>query len=1469
MSRPSYPEFDFNGLGVYTNADEDLLPFSSWRNTYLRTFQFLEDVQRVENETAISTYIEQRNAAQNALERGEYLFANGLIDAEDIAEIRTKVTEFLDTSEPVVTSIRAAMQRLADAYKALMLSIAQGTGDIASVAGNATRTAIELARKNAEEAIKIATAKYESLVSDSAAASERYTRAVTKIIHFHDNRDPNVPLTPEEIEELDKLRDEMVDAGNAVEAAKGAASIQKSLLQRIIDAARAAIDAAEVYDASTFVVNKVIRAIGKELAEYVAIFDKFAGQMKRVMTIVSKGYEALADSLLVGKDITKFLAEVNNVTEEVVKEGKGRMKKQMAAIQRIMAEEGKLPGEEISEKVLAEASKWMSPSWRLIASFDEDLRAVIDGWKTAATLGEFFLELGRSAAFVIKSVVRVNLAIAFKGIELAVGVRSATAIIETSTAMLELTGELAGKIFSAEIQALAVLFYGFIDAFRVHNFGSWENDMASFILTSGVVDKMDGLRITQYPKFSKLVSDVSTGNPSKMWEIDHREYKTVLDFWGKLFVTEQNHLFGTQNVYKAYEDYAGITRIPGRYIDPKNHPYDSEEELSKCRKIVNELDIGTLVDKSGHATGVDPYGALVSDVLPAVTGLVPNFSSFPVYENTVVWPNRDGVFMQTKGNFTEKSVDPNIVEIWKGWIVSGAWGPVYTNTHSSAKTKHDAIQTNLRDLRAYMVPHQDDPLAWANCKDWADANAGIKNIMKQNMHGITLAKLLDEMKTDYPEAHKHFDPFPTGIPVFTFQDSIDFVLYMFQRSGRYPFTPKAQEVYDKIINEGSTNYLERTSVGSRDNFVFLKSVRKSTPAEITLAGNIKREYGLYIQNLRDKHQSIEDAYRNAAKEILWSTYIADTSPRTMWGYISKIRTLLMAEIQQTVNLMVGDRKAKIWEEYLKIINKVGIPLNTNRYHRLAFVGKFNQLVYATSEETERRLEKQIEKKGGKLLVNKLITTGLSSLDTTTWAIDVAKGSVLLPYNIKMDFPVYFGDIHCRIIVIENPKQTSFVVFRGTTNFWEWVVDLDFTAAEYGSIQPGENPGEYKLSLASKADTATGDIDRLIHGDPDHFALHRGFLRCWLAFKPTIEKTIKEIYKKYSIQDVIITGHSLGAGIAQIACLEFPSVPRQKQVGTVAIVPTLYSQLSGKPPIQEYEYVRPHAYMYSSPAVGDSRFGWHFSNQTSESGHVYVDGDVVTMIPFMLLPSYDTWGHQIHLESINDVLAIAGNDRGASATIWSLVSRMFRLGNLPPDLNPMRWTTNGEIDIEKVTNGVLELNLALNKHRAIRGGGVFIRLDRELEGIMSETSHDQGSSDSALLVVSKGVTSGLENMKRAHSIDNVVAALDRVALLNPDIFDVIDKEEFPTWADVPGSNIPPAINPVPAELERLLKSGHIIGTAKTTKRYAKWQIVSKQDVDPDSISMVPVQEMVLTQQQHVQQRTRAKKRRVMEGEYHGY
>jgi len=759
-------------------------------------------------------------------------------------------------------------------------------------------------------------------------------------------------------------------------------------------------------------------------------------------------------------------------------------------------------------------------------------------------------------------------------------------------------------------------------------------------------------------------------------------------------------------------------RIPGKYINLKDHPLDTEEEVAICVETEEYLQSGLLPDASGKVTGDRPMYARKK-------GHVRNLLHYPLYHRGVKWPSVDGSTIQTRGKFTKQALDNDLVNVWEYWVLSGAWGPAFTHPNATPETRRLARETNKADLEAFLNPRKTDPFAWTEVHEWLSNNKGKK-------------ALLDEVMSS--------------------------------------------KAYEKKLAATFQQHL-------RDDF--------------TLRG-------------------IVSAYPKAIEDMLWDLYIKDTkSTRTVWGYISKVRMLLIAETQQQVNVMLGLRKAKVWEQWLLTIQRTGVPLNANRYHRITFMGRLNQLVYANTIEKQRTVEKELVKVGGKIMENRLITTGSrSSVLKQTWAQSLENQSITALAS-GFDFPVFFGDLHCRIMVISQPRPTCFVIFRGTTNAWEWVVDLDFTEAEYGQIVEGQTPGTYSMKISHRLNSSLTDA---VHGSKDKFSLHRGFLRAWKAFRPSVVAALKDIYNKYSIQDVIVTGHSLGAGITQIACLEIPSVPIRTETSDVT------SFLDGFKKHTTTTYRRPHAYMYASPTVGDSRFVWHFVNQTSESAHIYIDGDLVTMIPPLLLPDKNVWGVASRDKYLEDMTT---SDSGGSAMVSHLLTSVFGGEGIPID--PRLWNVENVLDWKRVARSAHTLNMAYMKHRAYRGGGLFIRLDDDLSGSFIEESSDPGSSDNTIQTLMTGIVDHKLLLKR-HSIDSIVQALVRIQTQHPDIYQVIQDTQSATWEDA--VSIPSReIQPVPSSVEKLIENGEIVAVGRTEKHYMPFQFVPVEEILPDSI--VPI------------------------------
>ena len=1436
---------------------------TNYSNFVSSTVDELIDIQSKEQEVAIQGIKHARDASQAAFERGKILFDKEAISEGDLKILESTAKKFEQETDKVLKALPEQFKKMGKLETDLIEGISGGKSAIPTQEAEAAQKAVEETRIAQEQVIKELKAKVlteeekaGTVYKDMVKANENYFKLKREL--------EAAKAEGKEVSSLQEMFDSAYEerksksslyseAEQSIAALRRNTDIGVKAAESTIAKALDALEASKSFEGAGFVTDKMIQTVAKAISAYVDPITELGSKMKRVSKIISEGYEAFAKMAVEGEDLSRFLQEVNNVTKGEVEKETERMKKQIDRVKEIMSTEAE-EGQKMAEMV-GEISKWMSPSWKTKAALTEDIIKYVEAFRFSELTNPiiFLIKIAGFAALVVKTAVRGALFAAFKGVEAVAGLRVATVLADTGGALVEGVGKIVGAALAPEVQAVMFAFYAIIDIFRVHNFGSWAHDMLSFI-TCGLLS--DSFNVWDYDEFSSLVikkkDDKAT--PDKMWEIDHKEFKSVLDFWGNVYVTERNKILKSKLVYKPVEDWGGITRRTGLYIHPAVHPYDTVEEIEESIRLEKELDLGMLIDETGRATGADPLGHTASNLIPRKPGLIRNMANFPMYSKTMVWPDRNGVFIQTKGQFGKNNIDPTVARLFEHWVKSGTWGDAFSHPNGTDKTKADAIATNKRDYAQYMNPSKDDDFIWTDINNWASNNKGKRVVMSQDMNGITLEVFKKEMKTDLPQRKEGFmESLIADIDLLTHQDTINFVTNFYTITGRYPYTPMARKFYDRVIKEGKTAYLEDESVGMMDNKITVYSIRKSTVQEIGKFKTVVNQIEMYMAKLEKNHGDIQKAWDATFKETLFNAYIADTTPRTIWGYIEKNRAQLMAELQQTVNVMVGKRKAKIWEEYLQRVARAGIPLNTNRYGRLSFVGKFNQLIYAQNPDAKKMIEKQITKIGGKILENRLITTGLSKDDLGSWANGILKPDILSSKS-TIDFPVYFGNIHCRVIVIEKPKQTCFVVFRGTTNFWEWVVDLDFSGAEYGSISSGSKPGTFKLELSKSSEWAETELRRLFFGDPDKFAIHRGFLRCWLAFKPTLISLLDGIYEKYNIQDVIVTGHSLGAGITQVACLELPSLPRKK-LSTASSL----ALLSGLSPSNSVEYVRPHAYMYSSPAVGDQRFSWHFENQTSESAHAYIDGDIVTMIPFFLIPAQASWSGSSVLSIFKDIESLAAEEGGTLSTAWTVLGIVFKHSNIP--FNPTAWVDkSGHLDWNKVKSGLVEMNINFNKHRAIHGGGVFLRLSNAMDGNFLEMSMDPGSSSDSWGLFAHAVIDRSDLLAR-HSIDNVVLTLDKVFKKNKDLFATIDENEFPEWGDAGSSK---EIRPKP-NLPDIPPGGKVVALATSKRKFRPWNALEQGDIT--DIVMLPDQDEIMRQKKR--QNTRKKIRRVTEGDYHGY
>jgi triacylglycerol lipase len=144
------------------------------------------------------------------------------------------------------------------------------------------------------------------------------------------------------------------------------------------------------------------------------------------------------------------------------------------------------------------------------------------------------------------------------------------------------------------------------------------------------------------------------------------------------------------------------------------------------------------------------------------------------------------------------------------------------------------------------------------------------------------------------------------------------------------------------------------------------------------------------------------------------------------------------------------------------------------------------------------------------------------------------------------------DAQCFTVIIE---EKLYIVFRGTESFRDCLADANIIQVPM-------------------------DLDNYNEKRPE---VHWGFLRQFRSLQPDIEKDIE----KFEGTNIIIAGHSLGAGQCTLAGLAF----------------------SFKYPLDTFS-----CYTYGSPRVGDNRFRKIFNKNIRVHRRFVNEDDPVTMIP---------------------------------------------------------------------------------------------------------------------------------------------------------------------------------------------------------------------------------------------------------------
>jgi len=938
------------------------------------------------------------------------------------------------------------------------------------------------------------------------------------------------------------------------------------------------------------------------------------------------------------------------------------------------------------------------------------------------------------------------------------------------------------------------------NAVHAHNFLDWTSREISWF-TFGILDKFAAWNISEFTNEGslKVHEDLTLDHPSALNFIvmDAENRNRSLDFWGEAYTKLVNIKEKTNREYKKAKKPKVFTKVPPKYIpEPAkpNPPLVSQADIDESRKQEE------LISGIAKKDTLPFFTSLCSVVFPRRNGFLRNLAAFPTIENTNSWPNPDGVpVVQDYGNL-ESAYDPEIVRLMKHWVQSGNWGPVY-NTAKSEDARRKAAQKNKTDLQKYLNfdPTQDGIIF--HMQSWADGPQGQKVIFEelQSAAGALNAYL-------YTEWNHYQDP---GVrpPLFAKKRDVQRQKFLVQlqwidHSGRLPAFSSFRNLWPFVDDPKNIDFLGRAR---HQKYV-----------------NERKKTIRYFNHLKAEAKAAQK--KVLTKESLIKLYLKSErrKGRTLWTYIHQpaVWGQMVQELQYHVHVLSERLHSDIWERYTKLAEGTRQPLSMNAYHRARYLGDFSLLAYEEEKGHVAEFYDEVQKVSKGVLEDIVVSTS-SSIRSHAWY--TTRITELIHAESTKDIIAMLGDITCRIFVLNEPR-VLILAFKGTSSekkrgAFNWVLNTDFLAADFITPFQGE---ERRIHLSNRVEKSGIQV-------------HDGFLRAWLALEPYVRDKVNVLMRHYKFESVFCTGHSLGAALATLASMSIPSLK-----------------------LSNGKSIRPLCYTFASPRVGNASFLNAFRSAVSEAVTVWIDGDVITVVPPLLWPSQKRYGHAYY-NAINDIIAFSKKKKDILGLSFNLLGHAIA-GNLIPDqLFPdgSGVFKDGKFDFKLAMNSALDAAEGLNKFSAVRGADIFMRLGWKDEDAtrFKETPNDPGNSKSTIEAIAVGLTDK-DKLIEYHSLANILDHLDVVVQSHPDLFDPQDKN-LPTWFD--GGGIDPDDDPggpsgplIPIEpfkpkgkdireklVDILERPGtRVIGFAHHKRKYVDWSVVDPNDVDETSALYFP-------------------------------
>jgi len=1184
---------------------------------------------------------------------------------------------------------------------------------------------------------------------------------------------------------------------------------------------------------------KLVKGVGGLLASTIGdvgkgvdFSKKIGAEMKEGLDLVTKGYKIYFDRFAQGSEkISVFWKDGNASVDTAVEGEAAKVSDQIRHLEQYAHDE---------ELFLQKAAQHLTPSNRMWMNTADEFASIREGE------GLFVFKVMPYIAFAMKSTAKLGMLGVAKIAQVLFSEEVATGIFVMGGAAIEGTAAIIQFALSAEVMVAIFTVQITLDLFRDGMTWKWVDDILRHIgLSLSMFESMEAT-MNHYPLFSKTVKNEKATNHLKLLEFDSIELATTLDFWGDLYVKLRNKDGHRLPAYKKLTPFKAVQKIPGRYIDLKNHPLESDQDIQNCQRLEALTSM-----ESKMSMHTIKSSSMIESWFPRRKGYLRNLQDFPAYEETMQWPRlEEGYAVQTGGYFSEQNVDLTIAELFRYLAVSGEHGSVY-NRAQTRETRLAGIEANKKDLQRWLEPSKSDPLIWMEIRAWTKTLRGKKGLMYGDMILLAPEMFKLEWDNDLPlKQNQYYDKLMT---VEGYED-------IQKTTGRYTYRPRDRYFLENILNTNGNNrgvlevlpyqaftrgmytpiipdgLVETFSSGGIFSGRFYSKYRRSTKADIEKYKPIYDKGVEFHKMLKGDAEVMKEKWKAAELDTIWESYYRTEKPtRTVWSYIYRYRQDFFMELILMCNVMAGKQRATAWEDYLKAKANAHVPLMMNSVHRVAFMGMFAQLSFDQKTATAYKFKKQIEDRfGGPLLENSLVSTD-PHWGAASWALGIGQ-AIAGERDVEEDLLAMFGEISARVYVMNKPR-VMVIAFSGGTEATSWLTGAKFTTGTFANIHEKEDGTIVDVKMEKDGTDRSAEN---LQKDNGTMMVHKGFMDAANMIKEGLNELVAEYFKKYEIQEVFMTGHGMGAALVQLNAMMIPRLPIGGKLNPLAVG----SGIKGTP-----QFKNPNCYMFSSPAIGDERFVKQFAKWSGESVQVWIDGDIIIQLPPFLLP------HQVQSkmafdESLNTLRAMAEKDNVFGSVLFLLHTAVVHL-DLPPqlDLGNLfdKYKTFSPQRLFRVAKSVYN---ASNENRMKRGGEVFLRLRMPGSTGFDETTYDSGNSSASFTAIAT-TPHLLARGNTAHKLATVINQLNFFVGKHPDLFG-IDARDIPSWAktgkitsDAPGPIVGPDTSATPApgpvvvpdvkEVAQHLMDGtaRIIGYAKTKHWHKPWSIVDKNDVERES------------------------------------